>query len=195
MSLISSEGGRTPTLPQRFDALLRPHVPLLYRVAYRYTGRREDAEDLVQDLLTKLYPRTTHLEQLDSLRPWLMRSLYNAFVDGVRRERRAVDTSPLPEEDPAGETDLTADAQRLELRSALASAMSALSSEHRAIVVLHLIEGHSLPELQDMLDVPIGTLKSRLHRAKAHLREVLRGAWDDALEPKSYFERVNGHEL
>jgi RNA polymerase sigma-70 factor, ECF subfamily len=195
MSLISSEGGPPPTLPQRFDALLRPHVPLLYRVAYRYTGRREDAEDLVQDLLTKLYPRTARLEQIEDLRPWLMRSLYNAFIDGVRRERRAVDTMPLPEEDLRGEADVAADVQRQELRSALVSAMSALSSEHRAVVVLHLIEGHSLTELQGMLDLPIGTLKSRLHRAKAQLREVLRGAEGAALEPKSYFERVNGHEL
>lgn len=195
MSLISSDGGSPSALPQRFDALLRPHVPLLYRVAYRYTGRQEDAEDLVQDLLTKLYPRTTHLEAIDDLRPWLMRSLYNAFVDGVRRQRRAPDTVPLPEEGLQGEEDVAAGAQRQELRAALVSAMAALSPEHRAVVVLHLIEGHSLTELKSMLDLPIGTLKSRLHRAKAQLREVLRGTWDGALEPKSYFERVNGHEL
>lgn len=183
------------TLPARFDALLRPHVPLLYRVAYRYTGRREDAEDLVQDLLTKLYPRTADLERLDDLRPWLMRALYNAFVDGVRRQRRAPDSSPLPDEEPAAEVDVPDEAVRDEQRQALAAAIGALSPEHRAVVVLHLLEGYSLPELQGLLELPIGTLKSRLHRAKAHLRSALDPADEQALEPKTHLERVNGHGL
>jgi RNA polymerase sigma factor (sigma-70 family) len=185
---------------QRFDALLRPHVARLYRQAYRYTGRREDAEDLVQDLLTKLYPRTDELAGIDDLAPWLTRSLYHAFVDGLRRRSRTVEVSAVPDDgvldtviDPWANQH--ADVERLEQRQALADALDQLKPDHRAVVVLHLVEGYPLPELERLLDVQLGTLKSRLHRAKAQLRATLEKAHAGSMEPKPANERVNGHEL
>jgi RNA polymerase sigma-70 factor (ECF subfamily) len=189
-----SRGDRQPA---RFDALLRPHVPTLYRMAYRYTGRREDAEDLVQDLLTKLYPRTADLERVDDLKPWLVRSLYHAFIDSVRKRQRTVETEPLEHDDlPGRSDDLHDDILRAEQREALNAAIARLSGEHRAVVMLHLVEGYTLPELEQMLDVQLGTLKSRLFRAKAQLRAALgtlEPSW--AREPNEPGERVEGHEL
>ncbi|MFW6094312.1 MAG: RNA polymerase sigma factor [Pseudomonadota bacterium] len=182
---------RRATQASRFDALLRPHLRLLYRVAYRYTGSREDAEDLVQELLTKLYPRTAELEQIHDLRPWLLRSLYNLFIDQVRKAQRTLPTTSEDADATANAASADADdAGRMELGDALQAAIARLSPEHRAVVMLHLVEGYALSELAQLLDVRIGTLKSRLHRAKRQLRTALR-----SMEPDSSHKRVGTHEL
>lgn len=177
-------------MAERFDALLRPHVRELYRTAYRYTGRRQDAEDLVQDLLVKLYPRTADLEQVEDLKPWLVRSLYHAFVDGVRKQRRAPSSVDLDDVEIASPDDPHDDVLTLQQRAALDAAIAGLTPEHRAVVMLHLVEGHTLPELSGILDVQIGTLKSRLHRAKAQLQEALR-----SMEPDRPEKRVGRYAM
>jgi len=181
---------RSASTSRRFEGLVRPHVLTLYRMAYRYTGRREDAEDLVQDLLLKLYPRTDELEQVEDLKPWLVRALYNAFVDGVRRRRRSPVVIDLFDVDVESEQSPDDDLLTLEQRVALNRAIADLGEDHRAVVMLHLVEGYSLPELASLLGVRIGTLKSRLHRAKARLREAL-----EPMEPNRSNERVSEHEL
>ncbi len=70
-----------------FERLLREHVPALYRSAYRWTGAVDRAEDLVQQLLVRLYPRLAELRELDQVRPWALRVMYRIFVDELRRER------------------------------------------------------------------------------------------------------------
>ena len=189
MSWIKGRG-KAATQAQQFDALLRPHVRGLYNTAYRYTGSREDAEDLVQDLLLKLYPRTAELERIEDLKPWLTRSLYNAFIDRVRRARRSPEPSGEEASDLPGVSTPDADVLSWEQREALNTALADLSPEHRAVVVLHLVEGYALPELERMMGVQLGTLKSRLHRAKAHLREALA-----SMEPNRPVERVSVHDL
>src|SRR5262245_55826898 len=85
-----------------FERLLREHVPARYRSAYRWTGTVDRAEDLVQQLLIRLYPRLPELRELDRVRPWAMRVMYRIFVDELRRER----TSPVQfgfEESPDAE--------------------------------------------------------------------------------------------
>jgi RNA polymerase sigma factor (sigma-70 family) len=190
MGLIRFPRRRESTLAKQFDELMRPHVPTLFRTAYRYTGRREDAEDLVQDLLVKLYARMPELAQVADLRPWLVRSLYNLFVDRVRTAGRAPELVDVEDEAIEALDDPQHDVLTLEQRSALNAAIDRLNPEHRAVVMLHLVEGHSLPELSAILDVQIGTLKSRLHRARAQLQGALR-----FMEPKPLEQRVTQHEL
>jgi len=72
-----------------FEDLLRPQVEYLYRLAWRFTGSVADAEDLVQDVLIKLFPRTRELLEIERLRPWLARVLYHQFVDSVRQRARS----------------------------------------------------------------------------------------------------------
>ncbi|MFU8815641.1 MAG: RNA polymerase sigma factor [Pseudomonadales bacterium] len=189
MSVIRFTGNSESARARRFDELVRPYVLGLYRTAYRYTGRREDAEDLVQDLLLKLYPRLPELEQVEDLKPWLTRSLYNAFVDGVRKFKRTPELVDLEASELESADDPHADLVTLEQRGALNSAIAKLNAPHRAVVMLHLVEGYSLPELASMLGVQIGTLKSRLHRAKAQLQDSLA-----LMEPKSSDQRVTQHE-
>lgn len=182
---------RTASQAQRFDALVRPHAAALYRFAYRLLRDRADAEDLVQDVLVKLYPRTGELAEVRDLKPWLFRVVYHQFVDVLRKRRRSAmtvsDMNTLELVDPAQEPEyrlgVSRDAQRI--RDAIAK----LNRDQQLLVGLHLIDGHTLEEVADVLDVPLGTLKSRLHRTRAQLKKSLQ------LEPFEPFERVSCHEL
>jgi RNA polymerase sigma-70 factor (ECF subfamily) len=168
-----------------FERLMREHVPALYRSAYRWTGTVDRAEDLVQELLVRLFPRLAELRELDRVRPWALRVMYRIFIDQLRREQ----SSPVqfgadsPPEDSA-----TADEQggyldpspgpaelveREISEERIVAAWERLGEEHRVVLSMHDIEDYSLPELSRIMDVPIGTLKSRLHRARAKLRELL----------------------
>lgn len=164
---------------KRFELLIRPLLPQLYRQAYRLCGHRQNAEDLVQDLLTRLYEQNHSLDNLENIKTWLLKALYNQFVDNYRKLKpeRQVDSGELAEEVllsipcPLGSAEEIT--ERLFDRQRLTQAIQSLSAEHHAIVVLHDMEGYTLTELEPVLEVPLGTLKSRLHRARQQLRETL----------------------
>ena len=162
-----------------FERLLKPHLKTLYRLAYRYTGSRENAEDLVQDLLLKLYPRLQEIQRVNRLEPWLARVLYRLFVDQYRHQQR----SPIDEmsdEDFVYSTHASTDAgpaqvTNMELTQQLISdALGRLKQDHRIPLILHEIEGYNLQEISDIMDVPVGTIKSRLNRARSNLRDIVR---------------------
>lgn len=160
-----------------FAALLKPHLDRLYRLAYRLTSSRPDAEDLVQDVVLKLYRRRDELTSIRDLAPWLGRVLYNQFIDDRRRYRR----QPLRLVDPAvaiadaiaPDPDPLALALRADTVDNLNAALAKLSEDHRIVVTLHDSEGYKINEIQELTGIPAGTVKSRLHRGRAHLRELL----------------------
>lgn len=164
-----------------FDALMRPHLDRLYRLAFRLAGNKAEAEDLFQDVLIKIYPRIDELIEIDEPGSWLCRVLYNHFVDNRRRYERqrlvVVSEGQLPEhkgiETLPGKLDPEGDAERLDNIMRLENALQKLSDEHRLVVLLHDTEGYKLIEIQELTGTPVGTLKSRLHRARARLREIL----------------------
>jgi RNA polymerase sigma-70 factor (ECF subfamily) len=169
----------------QFDGLLREHVPALYRSAYRWTGAVDRAEDLVQELLVRLYPRLDELMKLERVRPWALRVMYRIFVDQLRRDRHSPVqfSSDSKEETEAGEdedNDLVdqspgpvelVEQEFTQMR--ILAAWALLGEEHRVVLSMHDVEDYSLPEVAEILEIPIGTLKSRLHRARARLRELL----------------------
>jgi RNA polymerase sigma-70 factor (ECF subfamily) len=166
-----------------FDRLMREHIPALFRSAYRWTGTVDQAEDLVQELLTRLYPRLAELRELDQVKPWALRVMYRIFVDQLRRQRNSpvqfgLETESEDELDQewAGATDhdeaeVLVDQQLT--RERIAAAWAELREEHRVVLSMHDIEEYSLVEIAAITDTPIGTLKSRVHRARARLRELL----------------------
>jgi len=182
--------GLTRIAKASFEALLRPHVEYLHRLAWRFTGSVADAEDLVQDVLLKLYPRSRQLAAVEQLRPWLAKVLYRQYVDSIRRQARspvaglAGGTEEELEALPAEEAGPEQHAERGELRERLLAALQRLNPEQRAVVVMHDIEGYVLEELESILQAPLGTLKSRLHRARQQLRAHL------GMEPFAASERV-----
>jgi RNA polymerase sigma-70 factor (ECF subfamily) len=178
----------------RFEARVGPHLERLYRLAYRLTGSREDAEDLVQSLLVKLLPLERRLAEIELLAPWLARALYHLYVDEMRRGSRsptglratAADHELLANmPDETFETPEQSTERRLAQRR-VAAALAQLTPEHRALIAWHDMEGYTLDELAASLNVPVGTLKSRLHRARAHLRVILR------IEPSLARQRIYG---
>ena len=172
---------------------MRPLVPTMFKTAYRLTGHRADAEDLVQDVLTKLFTQTAELADVVELKPWVARVLHNRFIDTVRARQRSPET--VAEElgySTAADSRSRPEAQLAnnELANTLHNALDTLSPEQRSLVVLHLMEGHKLIELTDVFEVPLGTLKSRLHTARSHLKKVLK-----LDEPFTNDVRVNRYEL
>jgi RNA polymerase sigma factor (sigma-70 family) len=172
----------TQSLP--FDELMRPHLDHLYRLAYRSTRSVTDAEDLIQDLLIKLYPRADELRCIEKLQPWLARVLYRMFIDNIRRQSRSPIELASELNDPhvneidfeyidsynGNPEDRTSRNKELHL---LAKKIDQLSEEHRIVIMLHEVEGYTLDEMHGILDCPVGTLKSRLHRARIRLRTLL----------------------
>lgn len=163
-----------------FEKLVRPHFDRLYRLAWRLAGQKAEAEDLFQELLVKAYGKLDDLVKIDEPGSWLSRMMYNLFIDERRRfARRRMHT--VEEGDMtgdgiaglAGPDDPAWDHERLERMKKLDTALSKLSEEHRLIVLLHDTEGYKLTEIQELIGIPVGTVKSRLHRARSRLREIL----------------------
>lgn len=160
--------------------MVRPHFDRLYRLAWRLTGQKAEAEDLFQELLIKAFVKVDDLVSIDDPGPWLARVMYNLFIDERRRysrhRMRVVEEGELPGDGIAGlpgADDPAWNQQRYERIQALGRALAQLSEEHRHVVLLHDTEGYKITEIQELIGVPAGTIKSRLHRARARLREIL----------------------
>jgi RNA polymerase sigma-70 factor (ECF subfamily) len=165
---------------ESFNSLLRPHLDRLFRFACRLCDARSDAEDLFQDVLTKTFERIDDLADVEEPGSWLCRVMYNHFIDNRRRFARQrlviVEETRLPAarlDALPGTLDPVADAERLDNLMQLDRALRKLSDAHRLAVVLHDCEGYKLKEIQEITGDPVGTIKSRLHRARARLRELL----------------------
>jgi len=163
-----------------FERLVRPHFERLYRLAWRLTGAKAEAEDLFQELLVKAFGKLDDLVEVDEPASWLCRVMYNLFIDERRRFARrrlhTVEEGNLPGdglEGMPGAEDPVRDSERLEQLQRLDNALAQLSDEHRVVVLLHDTEGYKLSEIQELTGTPVGTVKSRLHRARARLREIL----------------------
>jgi RNA polymerase sigma-70 factor (ECF subfamily) len=133
--------------------------------------------------MVKLYRIRDQVLRIEHLRPWLARILYREYIDRWRHERLVpVSFSDLPDETAASALEFTTEpdpadlAQQLQERERLLGALAQLSDDHRAVVVFHDIEGYTLDELSIVLSLPLGTLKSRIHRARARLHELLGGS-------------------
>ncbi len=164
-----------------FERLMQPHLDRLYGLAWRLCGQRAEAEELFQTLLIKAFEKLDDLAAIEKPGPWLSRVMVNLFIDEKRRfTRRRVH---IVEEDVLGDDGVAAyaaertgpehDHQRLDTIRRLESALNQLSEDHRLVVLLHDSDGYKLEEIQDLIGVPVGTIKSRLHRARARLREIL----------------------
>lgn len=171
---------------RRFEKAIGPWLHDLRRLALRLTGNADDADDLLQELLLRLQPRMAEVAALDKPRPWLARVLYRLFVDQWRRGRSGPvydDESDIDEQ--PGHGDLPDAAfERALTRKRLQAALDRLPGSQRDLVLLHDVEGYTLTEIATIVEAPVGTLKSRLHRARAALRERLVDAGDGTIGPR-----------
>lgn len=180
-----------------FAALLQPHLEKLYRLAYRLTSNVPDAEDLVGDVVLKLYERRDELTSIRELAPWLGRVLYNQFIDDKRRYGRQplklVDANAGVDEQPGRGAEPLAATLTADIAKSLDAALAKLGEDHRMVVLLHDSEGYKLKEIQELTGIPVGTLKSRLHRGRERLRELLKK--DGTFSVHEACNSMNGAEL
>jgi len=167
---------------KKFEGLALEQLDMLYRVARRLARNSAAAEDLVQETYVRAIQSWEGFELQESrgIRPWLIRLMYNLHIDRLQREfrqPRATDqeilnntATPVFRFEPMGIG--TASMEMMDER--LVRALKQLPEEHQTVVLLWAVEEMAYKEIADALDIPIGTVMSRLHRARAKLSEELR---------------------
>ena len=177
-------GARRDPVRQEFDAEVLPHLDALFANALRLTRSRPDAEDLVQETVLRAFRFFERFERGSNVKAWLLRIQYNAFVNRYRRSAKERDIKDSMAQGPVGEdvvsrdalralTDPTGTALRPIVLREIEAALDTLPEEHRMVVLLADLEELSYKEIAEVLGCPIGTVMSRLHRARRALRERL----------------------
>lgn len=176
MRKLTVIAGGTPN-NRWFEELVRSQYDVLHRVAYRFTRSSQDAEDLVQETLIRAYRNLGRVMSLESPRAWMLHVMRNLYIDQTRRSdygsTRSVDDCGIVEtaDEQPGPQEL-AEAEMVSRR--LGACWDRLSRDHRTLLALHDIEGYSLIELQEITGLKLGTIKSRLHRARLQLGRMMR---------------------
>ena len=153
------------------DSELESHIPALRRFAWSLTRDQDKADDLVQDTLLTAISRWAQLRNPGSVRPWLFQILYNAFRAGFRR--RHGEELPMPLDTNAQHpATIESPEDKILLRSTLRG-LARLPEDQRAVLELVAIEGLSYEEVSRIVDAPLGTVMSRLSRAREKLRELM----------------------
>jgi RNA polymerase sigma factor (sigma-70 family) len=165
----------TPWTPPTWEDVVREHSDRVYRLAYRLTGNCHDAEDLTQEVFVRVF-RSLPSYTPGTFEGWLHRITTNLFLDITRRRQR-IRFEGLGEETAAklkGSEPTPPQAfDERHLDHDVAAALADLPPEYRAAVVLCDIEGLTYEEIAAVLDVKLGTVRSRIHRGRAQLRAAL----------------------
>ena len=166
-----------------FEQLLIPHMPAAFNLAYWIMRSRDEAEDVVQDAYLRAYTAFPQFSGT-SAKPWLLAIVRNACYRALQNRKRTGNVILFSEDlkgrdrdhvdsmtasEPSPEAAIIAATERSELLAAL----SRLSVDHREVIVLRELEGLSYSEIAEAIEAPVGTVMSRLSRARADLREAL----------------------
>lgn len=172
-------GAPSDPLPLPREAL--SHLDALYRLARHLTGNDDDAQDLVQETFARVLGKQAQFVAGSNVRAWIFRILRNLYIDGWRRAKGRPERQHLGDDEPAdapgpGRDVLRGDEELERLRGIVAedieAALRELSVDARTIVLLDL-EGLTYEELAEVLGCNVGTVRSRLSRARSRLRELL----------------------
>jgi RNA polymerase sigma-70 factor (ECF subfamily) len=157
-----------------FRDLVAPHLAALFRSAYRLTGNRADAEDVVQEVCVRAFAHLKTLRTLEQPKSWLLKIAYRVFVDGARRRKRSPVCATAEDFDrtrhsasPGPEDVVEGDLAERRMLGALAQ----LDGEQRALLALH-VEGYTLRELETITELSTDVLKARLYRARVRLGKL-----------------------
>ncbi|HET8715825.1 MAG TPA: sigma-70 family RNA polymerase sigma factor [Holophagaceae bacterium] len=163
-----------------WEAFVRRFQGRVFGLAHHYTGHPEDARDLAQDVFVKVYRNLHALPEGDGCLPWLLRITRNACLDHLRRRKARPNAGDLPVEELAGLRATEPDPEAAHLEAALKAevhrALRELTDLNREILLLKEIQGLSVEDVAAILEVPVGTVKSRAHRARLELAEKLAAA-------------------
>ena len=166
-----------------FEQLINEHQKRIFSIAYRVAGNPDDAADMAQEVLVKIFKNINKFKGDSKFSTWIYRVATNTCLDELKRLKRhkaysldqeletedgavsvdVEDTAPTPEQS----------AERKAIRSAVNSAIAKLGEEHKKVIILRDIQGFSYEEIAKMLNCSDGTVKSRISRARAKLKKIL----------------------
>lgn len=167
---------------QIFQEEFMPHLDALYNFAYRLTQNYEDANDLVQDASIKAFRFISSFERGTNAKAWLFRILKNSFINDFRKKSRQpgkvdyneVESYYNSEGTAANLTmDLRTESVRNKMGDEVMNAIKQLPVDFRTVIILCDLEGFTYEEMATILDIPVGTVRSRLHRARNALKSTL----------------------
>ena len=170
---------------QEFQEVALPHADSLYNFAFRMTRNRRDAEDLVQDTFMRAFRFFHRFETGTNIRAWLFRILKNTYINSYRKLQRTPDQVDWAQVEDFYDS-VTPDALRKRHKNpeellleksvdgCVEEAMADLPPEYRAVVLLNFMEDMSYKEIAEILEIPMGTVMSRLHRGRKILQQKLR---------------------
>jgi len=189
MARRASAPPEDPSLKERFEREVLPLLPNLYGAALRFTRNPQDAEDLVQETFFRAFRGFSGFREGTNLRAWMYRILTNTFINSYRKKQRepvTVQDDDIEDwylYDRLGGASVEASAESEVLERLpdedVQRALEALPEGFRMAVLLADVEGFSYKEIAEMMDVPIGTVMSRLHRGRKALQKAL---WETVRE-------------
>jgi RNA polymerase sigma-70 factor (ECF subfamily) len=174
-----------------FDVLVQRYQTRVYHLAYRLTHHAEDANDLAQEVFVRVYERLHTFRPDAPFWPWLRRVAMNWGLNWLKRQRLpqiSLETGASTDEEEAGidlpdwESDPARRAETRAMQAEVQRAIASLPLKYRAAVVLRYAEGLSYEEIAQTLQLPLGTVKTHLFRAKAMLQERLATVYRDYFE-------------
>jgi RNA polymerase sigma-70 factor (ECF subfamily) len=166
-----------------FENEFLPHIESMYNFAYRITFEEDDAKDLVQETYFKAYRFIDSFHEGTNAKAWLFRILKNSFINEFRKKAKEppkidyqeVETYYNSEDvNELITTDLRVETLQDMIGDEVSNALNALAVDFRIVIILCDLEGFTYDEMAKILDIPIGTVRSRLHRARNLLREKLK---------------------
>jgi RNA polymerase sigma-70 factor (ECF subfamily) len=167
-----------------FGGLVRKYQDRLFNTVVHVAGSREEAEDVVQEAFVQAFLKLASFHGDSAFYTWLYRIAFNVAVSRRRRKRNEVSLDAAREDagrEPADDLEHPGEQMlRQERANLVHAALAVLSEEHRTILVLREMEGFEYEQISDILDLPTGTVRSRLHRARLQLREQLKTVLQDS---------------
>lgn len=157
-----------------YDRLIQEHARGVWRLAFRLSGDHDDANDLVQEAYFEAWRSIGTLREAHAARAWLVRILVHRAAHRLRRRRSHPPGHTLLEEPLDAGSEAMPDLERLARTEDIQCALDALAPERRTAFLLVFLEGFTCREVGEMLDIPLGTVLSRIHRARGELRALLR---------------------
>ncbi len=169
--------------PRAFEELVELYEKKVYNLAYRMLGNMEDARDITQDAFIKVYSSLSNFRGDSSFSTWLFKIVSNMCLDELRRRGRRSFVSldePLQQEDgemprqmPDLKMDLEKEVEDRYIQAMVHRAILSLTADHRMVIALRDLQGFSYEEIAEMMDCSLGTVKSRINRARLALRRQM----------------------